>query len=857
MLPPGAPEGRADRFPCGSGDDAGGGHGRAGGGDGASGGNVGGGERGGGSGRHAAKVIADDFCDVVLPGALSDPLDVDCGQLVPGREASKVSSEAAAAALRKDAAACSVLKGAAAALEVAAGAEAMACEECAGLEVHVGGFQELLAQRIGALQQLVLDQHARASGRAARATESARRLEAEVKGLREETARLREQLSRESSEASSTDEVDDAGGARARAPKPKIASPATPSTAPTPPPLRPPYPPADALPPLLPSWDASAPTTPQPQLGPPPRVASPRSFGAGLSRHDCAEEISRRLLGEATHGSLRHVCGAADVVAFADVSANTGASAGSGAAVSDSAAAADVAAGASIYAADGEALVMGRKECLHRDGADTDLASAELQLQSEDPFVQKCSVSDEGSSVSSRFRVLATVRESKATKTGTDYSKTLTFKAQQQRAVFPSPDLTKIRVQDAIRESQYNIARLYKQEGWCQALAKNPTFEKVSLVVIVINALWIWVDTDYNNAKVVTEGHAVFQVAEYVFCGFFVCEWFIRFMAFRHTKDAIRNSLFFIDTVLLLLMVFESLVSPILLAAFATNTSNFDGNSKVFLLLRVFRVSRMVRLYKVLRNVQELMIILRGVGMAARSVFFTLCLLLVVIYMFGIGFRNLTHNTEAGSLYFATVPKAMSTLLVYGCFMEDVPNVVQALGQVGVFHAGVFVAFVLLASLLLLNMSVGMLCEVVSVIAAAEKEALAMSFVKQQVQEAWKELDANGDGHISKAELTELLTRPSAARALSEVGVDVVDLVDFAEFSFPEEEERVNLEEFIEVIIRLRGSNKATVKDVVDLRKFIRQEFLRAHDRAMETRRSELRRSPSPHRTSSLKIRQG
>merc|ERR1719245_1302610 len=80
--------------------------------------------------------------------------------------------------------------------------------------------------------------------------------------------------------------------------------------------------------------------------------------------------------------------------------------------------------------------------------------------------------------------------------------------------------------------------------------------------------------------------------------------------------------------------------------------------------------------------------------------------------------------------------------------------------------------------------------------------------------------DADGDNLVSKEEFNALLMNPKAAQMVQEVGVDVVGLVDFSDYIF-EGCEPLTFTEFMEVVLSFRGSNNATVKDIVDLRKFV------------------------------------
>jgi len=104
-------------------------------------------------------------------------------------------------------------------------------------------------------------------------------------------------------------------------------------------------------------------------------------------------------------------------------------------------------------------------------------------------------------------------------------------------------------------------------------------------------------------------------------------------------------------------------------------------------------------------------------------------------------------------------------------------------------------------------------------------------YVKTNIQKMLKAggLDTDGDGLISKKEFTSLLETVEASRLLTEVGVDVFSLVELADFIFEDEhakdagdrpvERDLTFTDFMNVILELRGSNAATVKDIVDLRK--------------------------------------
>eukprot|EP00747_Dinoflagellata_sp_TGD_P073491 gnl/TRDRNA2_/TRDRNA2_157920_c2_seq1.p1 gnl/TRDRNA2_/TRDRNA2_157920_c2~~gnl/TRDRNA2_/TRDRNA2_157920_c2_seq1.p1 ORF type:complete len:308 (+),score=90.25 gnl/TRDRNA2_/TRDRNA2_157920_c2_seq1:93-926(+) len=129
--------------------------------------------------------------------------------------------------------------------------------------------------------------------------------------------------------------------------------------------------------------------------------------------------------------------------------------------------------------------------------------------------------------------------------------------------------------------------------------------------------------------------------------------------------------------------------------------------------------------------------------------------------------------------------------------------------------------FIGLAALTLMNMLIGVLCEVITAMAAEEKEQLLTVAALEQIHDIVKKLDLDDDRKISYDEFRQLLQMPSVLKALSDVGVDPIGLVDLAEHIFVVNGQTVDLdfEQFMEFVLDLRGSNTATVKDLTNLSK--------------------------------------
>merc|ERR1712080_225849 len=115
------------------------------------------------------------------------------------------------------------------------------------------------------------------------------------------------------------------------------------------------------------------------------------------------------------------------------------------------------------------------------------------------------------------------------------------------------------------------------------------------------------------------------------------------------------------------MMVFETwLLSIAFLLMAGHGTGGGLGNASILRLVRLLRLTRMARMVRLLRALPELMVLVKGISVATRSVFFTLVLLLIFIYVFAIAFTQLAQETVLEEPYFSSVLASMSTLLLRG-----------------------------------------------------------------------------------------------------------------------------------------------------------------------------------------------
>eukprot|EP00928_Gymnodinium_smaydae_P011598 TRINITY_DN14262_c0_g4_i1.p1 TRINITY_DN14262_c0_g4~~TRINITY_DN14262_c0_g4_i1.p1 ORF type:complete len:813 (-),score=191.96 TRINITY_DN14262_c0_g4_i1:85-2490(-) len=392
----------------------------------------------------------------------------------------------------------------------------------------------------------------------------------------------------------------------------------------------------------------------------------------------------------------------------------------------------------------------------------------------------------------------------------------------------------KARVGRLITKSQYDVSLLYHETGWFRTLATNSAFENITLMVIAVNALWIAIDTDNNDATVLLEAEPIFIFADNFFCMYFSFEWFVRFMAFRRKRDGFKDAWFVFDSLLVAMMVGETWVMTVVMMLMGGEGGSALGNASVLRLLRLLRLSRLVRM---LRSMPELMILIKGMASASRSLCITLVLLLLLIYIFAIIFRQLTDGSITGALYFNSIPGSMYSLLLHGTFLDNLGPVCNTIGNPETgspIYLILFFLFLSMAALMVMNMLIGVLCEVVSAVAATEKEQMELCHVREKMQQIIAAIDKDEDMRISKVEFQAILENVDAMTVLGEVGVQPSALVDFATYIFDDgdsNEITLSFEDFMELVLQLRDCKVATVKDMVNLQKIVRDEMKKLEDR--------------------------
>lgn len=338
-------------------------------------------------------------------------------------------------------------------------------------------------------------------------------------------------------------------------------------------------------------------------------------------------------------------------------------------------------------------------------------------------------------------------------------------------------------------------------------LAFNEKFQHTTLGVIVLNAMWISIDTEWNHkalkglnepGKLPLEPFST--VVENLFCVYFFVEVVLRFLAFKRKRDCFKvfmgsiQAWFAFDFCLVLFMVIETWILPIVELFTDSGGADFLSNFSVLRLLRLLRLTRMARL---MRSFPELMTLIKGMVQAFNAVVWIYLLLFVVAYVFAILFCNFmgdpnvvyeTNDDGEEEPYdvamFGSMGDAMMSLFTHGVLGDNLWNTVDVIlwswwterGDAptyrGVLLVILFFIFFFISSMTLLNMLIGVLCDVVTGTAKDEKEEMQMQLLRDCIEAAFEKIDTNGDGIVTEVEWQQISAVPEVQQALECLGVE-------------------------------------------------------------------------------------
>mmetsp|Transcript_7656 Transcript_7656/g.17608 ORF Transcript_7656/g.17608 Transcript_7656/m.17608 type:complete len:551 (-) Transcript_7656:133-1785(-) len=251
-------------------------------------------------------------------------------------------------------------------------------------------------------------------------------------------------------------------------------------------------------------------------------------------------------------------------------------------------------------------------------------------------------------------------------------------------------------------------------------------------------------------------------------------------------------------------------------------TQSEDGESSSNLrIIRLFRITRLlqtVRSLRLIRFLSALRTLVYSMVGATKSLFWTLLLLGLVLYVFGILFTDacLDHSNNNGSdanlsHFFGSLTISMTTLYRSVLAGVDWHEPADSLRVIGEGWVQLFNFYMALSMLALLNVMTGVFCN--SAIRAAEKNHDVMmqhrSALRAAASQIFQKMDMSGFGTITITEFERVYNDEDMKTFLESLEISATDAWTLFNSLNLDGDHVLTLEEFTEGCLLLRGSARS------------------------------------------------
>lgn len=315
-------------------------------------------------------------------------------------------------------------------------------------------------------------------------------------------------------------------------------------------------------------------------------------------------------------------------------------------------------------------------------------------------------------------------------------------------------------------------------------IAYSAWFLNITILIIVCNAIWMLIDVEWNHVNLKgADGRTPLEtlgvVMENLFCSYFTAEILIRLLAFKRWIFMFKDAWFIFDFLLVVLMVVETWILPVI--NLFDDSLNSDALNQISM-VRLFRLLRLGRIFRMLRFHPELRLLVKSIARAMDAVFYILFLLVLVTYFFAIVFTTqlAVPGTERASPFddpsaqqlFSDMGSSMMSLFTYGTLADELAYACNAISQESIALFWLFTLFVVFSCITLLNMLIGVLCQVVEDNSQEHSKQKMLVDLKTSLEEAFEALDTSHDGKISEEEFKKMRTDPNVLDIFLRLGME-------------------------------------------------------------------------------------
>ncbi|CAK9100101.1 unnamed protein product [Durusdinium trenchii] len=340
----------------------------------------------------------------------------------------------------------------------------------------------------------------------------------------------------------------------------------------------------------------------------------------------------------------------------------------------------------------------------------------------------------------------------------------------------------------------------------------SAAFDIVISCVIVLNAFIIGLETDVRRAS--RQRDAGWIVAEVFFLLCFLGE--VGLKMYYHTWRWAFNSFSNMLTIFICFMAFIdcTILNPI----------GVSGVLRMFSMFRIVGISRLYKLIKKYRRLDELRLLLQSLKDSMQTLFWTVVLLVVVLYIAAVILtQQIGHNVEVYGNYrklsggwdheelFGTVGRSMFTLMQVMTLDSWLSKVVRHVAVNQWYMIAFFCVFLLITTFGIMNILVSVIVEQTLAASLQNKQRLRVREEKAQraeldsIKEIFLISDTDGSNSLDKEEFLAAVKNPEVQWRMKMLELPVAETVKLFGVLDGDGSQTLSYTDFIQGCAKLKG----------------------------------------------------
>jgi len=353
-------------------------------------------------------------------------------------------------------------------------------------------------------------------------------------------------------------------------------------------------------------------------------------------------------------------------------------------------------------------------------------------------------------------------------------------------------------------------------------MGESKPFELIVTIAILWSTVAIGVQTEHSAQQGRPDDPIMFLfVMEFVILCVFIFELSVRLLAEGWSRFVLAANRYWnlFDSTVVFLSVIE--ISVGLLAS-----SSVMLNLSMLRIVRIARLMKFMRIIRVMRFFRHLRILVTSIVGAMRALIWAMILLNLLIYAFAVFLTDqvtefVHKNAQADPAICSRLQSVFgsmgrSSLTLFECMIGglDWGHVYEPLMHVDAFSCALFLSYIALTILAMLNVITGVFCEEARQNSSRDVDNVLLEIlgsrecIEKDIRKVFDGIDVEQNGIVKFPEFYKALQQEHIQNYFEVIGLAPWDAIQIFHLINPNEEGGIDVDSFVEGVCQLRGTAK-------------------------------------------------